>query len=149
MNLIPILEKLPKDYKLWSPICGYCSILKISEFKNDTNPIIVISDNNYVLRFTKEGKSFDEKDAKCLLFPSKEERDWKKFNDKVFSPFKIERIKGEKYYYLESFFINEEVEYFTLTDDINYKYNNYFNTREQAEIAVASIKQYLKSLRQH
>lgn len=146
MNLIPILEKLPKDYKLWSPLCGYCHSIKIEE--NETYPIVMFSEKGYYLRFTNEGKFYDENESECLLFPSKEERDWNKFISNI-PPFKIERVKGEKYYYIQSNFVQEDVEYFTLNDDMNYKYNNYFNTRRQAEIALENVQQCLKSLSNH
>lgn len=149
MNLIPILKKLPKNYKLWSPLCGYCTIEKIHNPKFYALPIFTKTENNLLASFTEEGKYCNDKDTECVLFPSKEERDWKEFNNKVFPPFKIERTVGKKYYYIKDLYIMNGFDLNTVTNIFHYRNHNYFNTIEQAKIALKNIKQCFKSLSNH
>lgn len=82
INLIDILKDAPKGTKLWSPICGDCILDKIETTDTTANYAIfclVVSDHSPV-RFTSDGKytlCFD--DGECVLFPSKENRDWSTF----------------------------------------------------------------------
>lgn len=71
LNLVKILEGCPADTSLWSPLFGP---VKFVEF----NPkrISVITTYNIVEEFYPNGKYFDFEKAECVLFPSKENRDW-------------------------------------------------------------------------
>ena len=75
MNIISILnivvDKL-QSAKLYSPIFGECELSSI----NALNNIRVIKDNFYY-NFDEEGRY--TADGECLLFPSKEMRDWNKY----------------------------------------------------------------------
>ena len=44
-------------------------------------PVMTLHSSGIYLSFTKEGYyfNFNNKDAECLLFPSKDQRDWSKF----------------------------------------------------------------------
>lgn len=79
VNIAEILKHCPKDTKLYSPICGDC-ILKGAD-SDGTYPISVVpcSDAYYLFTFTNEGKLSARFDGECLLFPSKNQRDWSKF----------------------------------------------------------------------
>ena len=74
---INILEKLincKKDTELYSPLFG-----KV-KFDSIDNSTIYISINNQTYSFNKYGQYFNNyNDAECLLFPSKDNRDWNKF----------------------------------------------------------------------
>ena len=65
--------------KLYSPICGDCTLYCIN--LNEVYPIEVISCSSDTHQlFTSEGTFLDDqKDAECLLFPSKNQRNWNKF----------------------------------------------------------------------
>lgn len=71
MNILEILKDKPQGTILYSPICGECKLLGI----NSAN-IKIIKDNFYY-NFNEEGKYASN--GECLLFPSKEMRDWNKF----------------------------------------------------------------------
>ena len=84
LNLVEILKDAPKGTKLWSPICGYCEFLKIVNDEDVSHPIICRTnlDSGDFGResFSVDGKfSTLYKNAECVLFPSKENRDWSTF----------------------------------------------------------------------
>ena len=79
MNIAEILKNAPEGTKLYSTIFGDVKLLKIDNGKR--HPIVVRTSNNGVLGcFTEEGKYNKEySDSECVLFPSKENRDWNTF----------------------------------------------------------------------
>ena len=94
LNLTEILKDAPRGTKLWSPICGDCILDKIDA--TDTTIVyaihcLTVNDHSPV-QFTANGKytlCFD--DGECALFPSKDNRDWQKFEvqkkHKEFKPY--------------------------------------------------------------
>lgn len=98
IDLVEILKDAPKGTKLWSPIFGECTLLEVNENENKNSVSLVeypIScEDNIGKHFsvTKEGKFFNKiNNAECILFPSKENRDWSTFKvpkkHKEFKPF--------------------------------------------------------------
>ena len=75
IDLTKILKDCPKGWKLYSPILGEVDFLKI---RNDLYAIVTIQDC-HTTSFTKEGFYYADTDGECLLFPSKDQRDWSKF----------------------------------------------------------------------
>ena len=79
MNIAKILECCPNGTELYSPVYGKVTLEEI--INNEQYPIKVITDDGYIRFYTKEGKLFDNRpNGECVLFPSKEQRDWNKFN---------------------------------------------------------------------
>lgn len=80
-NKINIAEKLkdyPKGMKLYSPIYGEVELLKVNS--NDTYPIIITIGIDCTGTFTSDGRLYEQfHSAECILFPSREMRDWTKF----------------------------------------------------------------------
>lgn len=76
INIAEILKDCPKGTKLYSPLCGRCELYSCDDaIINVTS----VSRNKYP-SFNKFGQYYDnEPDSECLLFPSKENRDWSKF----------------------------------------------------------------------
>ena len=77
LNLVEILKDCPKGTKLYTTVFGEVELDSIDVVSS--HPICVVfpsGDDS----FTKDGKMFDEFDSECTLFPSKEQRDWSKFN---------------------------------------------------------------------
>lgn len=78
-NVINILKRCPKGTKLYSPIFGEVT------FKGIYNHTILgeatDSDGNIrPVAFTRLGRFYwDFPSAECVLFPSKDQRDWDKF----------------------------------------------------------------------
>ena len=78
MNIAEILKECPKGTKLYSPIYGE---LELEEVKDEQNfSIYCITKKRELDAFTREGRIYsDYPDAECVLFPSKDQRDWNKF----------------------------------------------------------------------
>ena len=73
MNIAEILKNVPKGTKLYSPMFGDVFLVLasgdfISVYKGNTN---------HTYRFNKEGKYSEH--GECMLFPSRENRDWNTF----------------------------------------------------------------------
>ena len=78
MNIAEILKECSKGTKLYSPIYGE---LELEEVKDEQNfSIYCITKKRELDAFTREGRIYsDYPDAECVLFPSKDQRDWNKF----------------------------------------------------------------------
>ena len=76
INIAEILKDCPKGTKLYSPLCGECIFDHLNY-----GTIICKKQNTQEIAFTSEGyymlPVFD--DCECMIFPSKDQRDWSKF----------------------------------------------------------------------
>ena len=82
LNLVEILKDFKKGTKLYSPVFGEVEFLRIDN-NDDNHPIVVLDKSSLTRSFDVSGKyccKYDE--AECLLFPSKNQRDWSKFKVK-------------------------------------------------------------------
>lgn len=78
-NIAEILKYCPQGMKLYSPICGDCTLYCVSLDEVYSIEVIACSNDTHQL-FTSEGIFLDDqKDSECLLFPSKNQRNWSKF----------------------------------------------------------------------
>ena len=80
IDLTEILKDCPKGTKLYSPLFGYVELKEIDTSK--VYPVNVKLASGLIESFTREGKLYDRdyyKDTECVLFPSKDQRDWSKF----------------------------------------------------------------------
>ena len=76
LNLVEILKDCPKGTKLYSPIFGEVELDKI-DIHSDP-PIRVLCKYGKD-GFSKDGRICPAYNCECVLFPSKEQRDWSKF----------------------------------------------------------------------
>lgn len=79
INIAEILKDCPKCTKLYSPVCGEVELSQICDdcYKY---PIIVKTAVGDPLSFSKDGRLYIQYfSAECLLFPSSEMRDWRRF----------------------------------------------------------------------
>ena len=88
INLCEILKDCPKGTKLWSPIWGDITFETINAFDG----LVYVLKHKGVHIILDNGK-FDA-DGECIIFPSKDQRDWskfkapiKRFNPEEFKPF--------------------------------------------------------------
>lgn len=100
MSLAKILKNCPKGMKLYSPIYGEVEFTEVSVVTGS----IGCKTSNGITRFYPDGTYY--KGGECMLFPSKEQRDW----DKFMIPFKngdviirTEYNPGCKYYNIAIF----------------------------------------------
>lgn len=80
IDLTEILKDCPKGTKLYSPLFGYVELKEIDTSKVYSVNVKLAS--GLIESFTREGKLYDRdyyKDTECVLFPSKDQRDWSKF----------------------------------------------------------------------
>ena len=97
LNLVEILKDCPKGTKLYSSVHGEVELEEVHLISKPDYPIEVRLSNNSLDSFTTDGRLFAEYNGECMLFPSREQRDWSKFkpeqhkkskfNPKTFQPF--------------------------------------------------------------
>lgn len=80
MNIVEIIKKAPKDHVYWSLIFGEC---EVDIIKDNIFPIYAHSaDKVHRLYLTEKGTNVPTMDE-CLLFPSKDNRDWADFESEL------------------------------------------------------------------
>ena len=78
MNIVEIIKKAPKDHVYWFTLIGECKV-RIATLTT-SYPIIAIANSGSEYEITKSGRYFHGyPDAECVLFPSKDNRDWAAF----------------------------------------------------------------------
>ena len=80
INLCEILKYCPEGGQLYSTLYGVVEFSRI-DYSSPLS-VRVIDKNNTERGFDKKGKKIAELDGECLLFPSKDQRDWSKFKPK-------------------------------------------------------------------
>ena len=82
LNLVEILKDCPKGTKLYSTVFGEVELEKINNDENDKYPIFIRLHDNTIDDVAKDGRYIGIYDGECVLFPSKDQRDWSKFKPK-------------------------------------------------------------------
>ena len=78
LDLVEILKEFPEGTKLYSTLIGDVRFVGIHE--GNAYPIEVESCfSTQCIAFTKKGSCYKDECGECLLFPSKDQRDWNKF----------------------------------------------------------------------
>ena len=78
MNILEIIKKAPEDHVYWCTLIGECKV-RIATLTT-SYPIIAIANSGSEYEITKSGRYFYAyPDAECVLFPSKDNRDWAAF----------------------------------------------------------------------
>lgn len=153
INIAEILKDKPKGTKLYSSACGNCTF---EEAEDESFKISFYSPKFGFMRggdgwFDKKGKLFDN--GECVVFPSKEMRDWSKFAWKkgdvliskeikvhiIFEKFEDDaytRFKGKHYlwkHYDEEDYSKEESQMLTsvFEKDNDNEAQSYINTIEE------------------
>lgn len=120
MNIAEILKNCPQGTKLYCTVLGEVVLDEVCERYSDVC-IIIKKPKEGVFNFDKEGKYFNYPDAECVLFPSKDQRDWNKFG--------VDKTESEKKHQFKPF---EKV---LVRDSDAYEWNgdlfNYINDEGQ------------------
>lgn len=77
INIAEILKDYPKRTKLYSPLFGDVTLEEVDS--SYINTIKIRYNLNSYTNFHKTGLYYNYEGAECLLFPSSEMRDWKRF----------------------------------------------------------------------
>lgn len=112
LNISAILKDKPQNTRLWSPIFGDVYLKDVTDVNNN---MIRITHHGVDNIFMNNGKVWA--DGECVVFPSKEMRDWEKFSWKkgdvlvsednvhiIFEKFEDDtytRFKGKHYFWKE------------------------------------------------
>ena len=135
IDLTKILKNCPKGTKLYSSIYGEVKFDHINI--HSICPIVLQKNKDFYPIITKHGRhSADyENEGECILFPSKEQRDWskftapwykkEKFNPKILKPFDkvLIRINNTDNWRCDFFsYIKETDIYKYITIKSGYKY---------------------------
>ena len=77
LDLVKILKDCPKGIKLYSAVHGEVILEDVVESGTDYP---IKTDHPWgKTEFARNGKYYNEYDGECVLFPSKDQRDWSKF----------------------------------------------------------------------
>ena len=79
INLVEILKYCPKGTKLYSPVFGDVEFVKVCQNDSVDFPIEFKLSDNSLNSVTTDGRLYEEFNGECILFPSKDQRDWSKF----------------------------------------------------------------------
>lgn len=78
LDLTEILKGCPKGTKLYSTIYGEVEFIRIDK-KSIDHPIDFNTFDGYTISLTSDGRCNKSYDGECTLFPSKDQRDWSKW----------------------------------------------------------------------
>lgn len=108
LNLVEILKDCPKGTKLYSTAFGEVELDYVDTRSN--YPIVIRTEEGERESFTTEGKLCAVYNGECILFPSRKNRDWSKFNPKkdrfdlkTLRPFDKVLVKIGSYWRIELF----------------------------------------------
>lgn len=82
LDLTKILEGCPEGTKFYSSIFGEVTFARITAFPAypiELKVYIKTDEDGLITYVTKDGRKEYNYDGECTLFPSKEQRDWSKF----------------------------------------------------------------------
>ena len=96
MNIVEIIKKAPKDHVYWCSLIGECRVSVVT--RRTSYPILAIADNGHECEITESGRYFFEYfDSECILFPSRDNRDWEAFERELDGKqYALKRIFGEE-----------------------------------------------------
>ena len=81
LDLAEILNGCPRGTKLYSPLCGEVALDSVDE--DYTYYPIKANCDGLQLTFTRDGRYHRKFNGECMLYPSKDQRDWSKFKAPV------------------------------------------------------------------
>ena len=75
LNLVKLLKEC-EGTTIWSDIHGECFLERITD---GSFPIVLAKNDHSRFTFMKDGRVSNYPDGKCMIWPSRECRDWNKF----------------------------------------------------------------------
>lgn len=73
IDLRKILKDCPKGWSLYSSVTGHVKFHSVDE------KYVHIESQGWISRLTSDGRVEDCPERECIIFPSREQRDWSKF----------------------------------------------------------------------
>ena len=103
IDLTEILQDCPKGTEFYSCIYGK---VRFDCLQSCEYPVLIMRGDGLYASFSRVGKYTDAPDSECCLFPSKDQRDWSKFeapwykkdkfNPKTLKPFDKVLVRDER-----------------------------------------------------
>ena len=84
IDLTKILKDCPKGWPLYTSITGRTSFHSVDE------KYVRVETQGWISRLTSGGKVEDCPEGECIIFPSREQRDWSKFEAPWYKPGKFD-----------------------------------------------------------
>ena len=107
LNLVEILKDCPKGTKLYSTAYGDVELIRVIQNDDADYPIEIRLSDDSITSVTTDGRLCEYYNGECILFPSKDQRNWSKFkikkpkfDPKTFQPFDkvlVRDINSEKW----------------------------------------------------
>ena len=82
LNLVEILKDCPKGTKLYSTTYGDVELIRVNQNDDVDYPIEIKLSDDSINSVTTDGRLCEYYNGECVLFPSKDQRDWSKFKIK-------------------------------------------------------------------
>ena len=82
LNLVEILKDCPKGTKLYTTTYGDVELIRVNQNDDVDYPIEIKLSDDSINSVTTDGRLCEYYNGECVLFPSKGQRDWSKFNYK-------------------------------------------------------------------
>ena len=113
LDLTKILDGCPSGTEFYSTIFGKVSLMRV--YNNADLPIVIVTGQG-LMGLTSDGRYFSQYNGECTLFPSKEQRDWskferfwdksavEKFDPKTLKPFDKVLVRDEDCYWTADLF---------------------------------------------
>ena len=79
LNLAEILKDCPKGTKLYSATYGDVEFIRVNQNDDVYYPIEIKLSDDSISSVTTDGRLCEYYNGECMLFPSREQRDWSKF----------------------------------------------------------------------
>ena len=79
IDLTKILKDCPEDTKFYTSVYGEVLFIKIDKDNNNYPIRVYVSILGHTINLTCNGHFISTVDGECILFPSKDQRDWNKF----------------------------------------------------------------------
>ena len=133
LNLVEILKNCPEGTKLYTTTYGDVELIRVNQNDDVYYPIEIKLSDDSISSVTTDGRLCEYYNGECVLFPSKDQRDWSKFNikkpkfePKTLQPFdKVLMRDGQNYRWICTFYSHEREEECTFkyeTTDSIHKY---------------------------
>ena len=123
LDLTKILQGCPKGTKFYHSVYGEVRFERIVE--NVSYPIIlsICNDRCNTINVTKKGLHYKDYKGECLLFPSKDQRDWSKF-ERFWDKPKVERFDPKAFQPFDKILVRDSLDERWSIDFFSHKTGN-------------------------
>ena len=107
IDLVKILEGCPKGTEFYSLIYGKVRFERILEGVSYPIILSICDDSCNAINVTKKGLHYQDFNGECVLFPSKDQRDWSKF-ERFWDKPKVKRFDPKTLHPFDKVLVRDE-----------------------------------------